>query len=75
MADELHQYIYKRQFTRPEVRIKKDDNENIKAFLHNKGYNSINDYINTLIYADMQYNIIPNKADVLTMYPVEQENQ
>lgn len=60
---------YKSGFTRPEVRINKDDNEDIKEFLYKKGYKSINDYINTIIYADMQYNIVPTKEQVKAQYP------
>jgi uncharacterized protein (UPF0297 family) len=66
---ERQQYRFKRQFARPEIRIKKEDNENIKAFLKEKGYNSINDFINTLVYADMAHNFLPSKAEVMEKYP------
>lgn len=66
------QHKYKSSFARPEVRIKKEDNENIKAFLKEKGYNSINDYLNLILYADMTYNIIPTKAELTGKYPIEE---
>ena len=66
------QHKYKLGFSRPEIRIKREDNEKIKAFVSNKGYNSINDYLNALLYADMQYNFIPDKSTLEELYPAEQ---
>lgn len=66
---ERQQYRYKKQFTRPEIRIIKEDNEKIKSFVSGKGYKSINDYLNALIYADMQYNFIPSKQELVQQYP------
>lgn len=65
------QHKYKLGFSRPEIRIKREDNEKIKSFVIGKGYNSINDYLNALLYADMQYNFIPGKKELGILYPLD----
>lgn len=56
---------YTAKFTRLDLRLKKEQAEQYKEHIINKGYNSFNEFINTIIAADIiQGGIIPNKKDI-----------
>lgn len=52
------------KFARPAITIPKNKNDDYKKFVANKGYNSLNDYFNSIIVYDTITNIIPDKKDI-----------
>lgn len=55
---------YTAKFARPAILIDKSKNDEYKKFVSDKGYNSLNDYFNSVIAYDMINNIIPDKKDI-----------
>ena len=56
---------YTAKFTRLDLRLKKEQAEQYKEHIINKGYNSFNEFINIIIAADIiQGGIIPDKKDI-----------
>lgn len=52
------------KFARPTITIDREKNEVYKKFVSKKGYQSLNDYFNSVLEYDMQHNIVPNKDDL-----------
>ncbi len=52
------------KYARPTILIDKEKNDIYKKFVADKGYNSLNDYFNTIIDYDIKNNVIPNKKDL-----------
>lgn len=52
------------KFSRPTITIDRNKNPIYKEFVKEKGYQSLNDYFNTVIEYDMKNNIIPNKNNI-----------
>ncbi len=52
------------RFARPTITIDRDKNELYKNFVSSKGYQSLNDYFNSVIAYDIKHNIIPVKSDL-----------
>lgn len=52
------------RFARPTITIDRDKNELYKSFVLSKGYQSLNDYFNSVIAYDIEHNIIPFKNDL-----------
>lgn len=53
------------KYARPTITIKKEKNELYKEFVKTKGYNSLNDYFNSVLEYDIKHNIIPVKEETL----------
>lgn len=52
---------YLDKFTRPQVKIQKEMYEIYKTMVQQKGYDSINDYVNFVLEYDYKNNVIPKK--------------
>lgn len=52
------------QFTRPDVKVKKELYDMYKAMVQKKGYDSINDYVNAVLAWDMENDAVPHKKDI-----------
>ena len=52
------------KFARPTITIDREKNEEYKQFVANKGYQSLNDYFNSVLEYDIKNNIVPNKGDL-----------
>ena len=55
---------YLNKFTRPQVAINKDMYNEYKAMVQKKGYDSINDYVNSVLAWDMENDAVPHKKDI-----------
>ena len=55
---------YLNQFTRPDVKVKKELYDMYKAMVQKKGYDSINDYVNAVLAWDMENDAVPHKKDM-----------
>ena len=55
---------YLNQFTRPDVKVKKELYDMYKAMVQKKGYDSINDYVNSVLGWDMENDAVPHKKDI-----------
>ncbi len=64
MANAKNQKKWREKYSFPSISILKEKNDQYKSFVSNKGYNSLNDYFNTVIEYDLSHNIIPCKADI-----------
>lgn len=52
------------KFARPTITIDRDKNEIYKKFVADKGYQSLNDYFNSVLAYDMEHNIVPIKSNL-----------
>lgn len=55
---------YLNKYARPAILIDKALNDKYKAMVINKGYNSLNDYVNCLLKYDLVTDKIPYKEDI-----------
>ena len=55
---------YLNKYARPAILIDKALNDKYKAMVINKGYNSLNDYVNCLLKYDLITGNIPDKKDI-----------
>ena len=55
---------YLNKYARPAITIDKALNDKYKAMVINKGYNSLNDYVNCLLKYDLITGNIPDKKDI-----------
>lgn len=60
------------KYARPTITIDRTKNELYKNFVLSKGYQSLNDYFNSVLEYDMQYNTIPHKTK-LKIPPLNQQ--
>lgn len=65
MTQNERQKKWSAKYARPAITIPKEKNENYKTFVKSKGYNSLNDYFNTIIEYDIKNNIVPCKNDIV----------
>ena len=52
------------KYARPTITIKREKNEIYKKFVADKGYQSLNDYFNSVLEYDIKHNIVPLKKDL-----------
>ncbi len=52
------------KYARPTITIERDKNEIYKKFVSDKGFQSLNDYFNSVIEYDIKYGIIPRKEEI-----------
>lgn len=52
------------KFARPTITIDREKNEIYKKFVTEKGYQSLNDYFNSVLEYDIKHNIVPTKNDL-----------
>ena len=64
---------YLMQYTRPQIAILKSEYEIYKGMIKNKGYKSINDYVNTVLAYDIKNNVIPDKKDIIPDSEIKEE--
>ena len=53
-----------RKYARPTITIEREKNEIYKKFVADKGYQSLNDYFNSVLEYDIKHNIVPLKNDL-----------
>lgn len=52
------------KYARPTITIDREKNQIYKDFVISKGFQSLNDYFNTVLEYDMKYGIVPRKEEI-----------